>query len=668
MTADRDRLFLQLPAAVRQRDAEIGGPLQALLGLVGEQVLQLREDLRQLYDDQFIETCAEWVVPYIGDLLGHEPRHGTIPRIASPRAEVARTVGYRRRKGTTAALQQVGQDVSGWPLRIAEVQPRLATAEHLNFPRPDHLPLPDLRRVRPDLLASPFTRVAVRPDLRADRQQNLPDVVAQVWRLRALPLQRVTPFAVDGARTRFTFSPLGDPVPLFSRPPDSEAASLRATRADLPAPISRRELLADLRTYYGADRSLWVRLDGELVPAERIDPADLSDDPDDPTRWGRGALPVPADQPPRIAIDPVLGRLALSHCVKTLEVGFHLGAVSELGGGQYERDSLGPDAPRPAATRSILTGNSLATDLAATLAAALPGAPAILELSDSATYPEPAAAISVPAATTLTIRAADRERPILDLAGDLTLTGGPASELVLDGLLLTGAALVVPADAGLRRLVLRHCTLVPGLRRDPAGQPLAPASPSLIVHAPDLELVLQDCVTGPLRAPATGSLSLTRCIVDAAGDGLAIAAADLSAGPTLDLDRCTILGRVRALALGLVTHSIVHGPLLSERRQTGCLRYSLLPLASQTPRRFHCLPGDGDDPRLAAQFSAVRYGAPAYAQLSRRCAPQIRGGADDEAELGVFHDLFEPHREGNLRARLDEYLRLGLRVGVTFVT
>ena len=65
-----------------------------LLGLVGEQVLQLREDLRQLYDDQFIETCAEWVVPYIGDLLGHEPRHGTIPRIASPRAEVTRTVGY----------------------------------------------------------------------------------------------------------------------------------------------------------------------------------------------------------------------------------------------------------------------------------------------------------------------------------------------------------------------------------------------------------------------------------------------------------------------------------------------------------------------------------------------------------------------------------------------
>jgi hypothetical protein len=149
---------------------------------------------------------------------------------------------------------------------------------------------------------------------------------------------------------------------------------------------------------------------------------------------------------------------------------------------------------------------------------------------------------------------------------------------------------------------------------------------------------------------------------------LAIAAADLSTGPTLDLDRCTIIGSVHALALGLVTNSIVHGELTSERRQTGCLRYTLLPPTSQTPRRFRCLPADGDPPDLAAQFTSLRYGAPAYAQLSRRAAPQLRSGADDEAELGVFHDLFEPHREGNLRARLDEYLRLGLRVGVTFVT
>ena len=50
---------------------EQGGPLKALLSVIAEQVAVLEEDLDQLYDDQFIETCAEWVVPYIGDLVGH---------------------------------------------------------------------------------------------------------------------------------------------------------------------------------------------------------------------------------------------------------------------------------------------------------------------------------------------------------------------------------------------------------------------------------------------------------------------------------------------------------------------------------------------------------------------------------------------------------------------
>ena len=30
-------------------------------------------DLDQLYDNQFIETCAPWVIPYIGELIGFQP-------------------------------------------------------------------------------------------------------------------------------------------------------------------------------------------------------------------------------------------------------------------------------------------------------------------------------------------------------------------------------------------------------------------------------------------------------------------------------------------------------------------------------------------------------------------------------------------------------------------
>src|SRR5262249_22656726 len=70
MSFDTERLYELLPAFYRVRDAEQGEPLKALLSVIAEQVAVLEEDLAQLYDDQFIETCAEWVVPYIGDLVG----------------------------------------------------------------------------------------------------------------------------------------------------------------------------------------------------------------------------------------------------------------------------------------------------------------------------------------------------------------------------------------------------------------------------------------------------------------------------------------------------------------------------------------------------------------------------------------------------------------------
>jgi hypothetical protein len=51
-----------------------------------------------------------------------------------------------------------------------------------------------------------------------------------------------------------------------------------------------------------------------------------------------------------------------------------------------------------------------------------------------------------------------------------------------------------------------------------------------------------------------------------------------------------------------------------------------------------------------------------------RAAEEIREGADDEAEMGAFHELFKPQRETNLRIRLDEYLRFGLEAGIFYVT
>ena len=89
MSFDAQRLYDLLPAVYRLRDADQGQPLKALLGVIADQVGVLEEDLAQLYDDQFIETCAEGVVPYLGDLIGYRTLHNVVPRIGSQRAEVA---------------------------------------------------------------------------------------------------------------------------------------------------------------------------------------------------------------------------------------------------------------------------------------------------------------------------------------------------------------------------------------------------------------------------------------------------------------------------------------------------------------------------------------------------------------------------------------------------
>ena len=71
---------------------------------------------------------------------------------------------------------------------------------------------------------------------------------------------------------------------------------------------------------------------------------------------------------------------------------------------------------------------------------------------------------------------------------------------------------------------------------------------------------------------------------------------------------------------------------------------------------------------LVPAFTSLRYADPGYCQLRISAPEQIRVGADDQAEMGAFHDLFQPQRESNIRARLREYLRFGLEAGVFYQT
>jgi hypothetical protein len=143
----------------------------------------------------------------------------------------------------------------------------------------------------------------------------------------------------------------------------------------------------------------------------------------------------------------------------------------------------------------------------------------------------------------------------------------------------------------------------------------------------------------------------------------------------------------------LVENSIISGVMTSQRTQSGCVRFSYLPLGSTVPRRYECQPNLAADAAVAAAlkdnpsltlteqediaeraamrvrpaFTALQYGNPAYAQLDRSCPQEITLGAEDRSEMGVFHDLFQPWRESNLLYRLNEYLRIGLEAGILYV-
>src|SRR3954454_14294910 len=180
-TLTADRLYALLPEVYRLRDADQGEPLRALIGALAQEFAALEENLSQLYDDQFIETCTDWVAPYIGDLIGYRPLHGVAPKIASPRAEVANTIAFRRRKGTALMLEQLAGDVTDWPAHAVEFFQQLATTQYMKHIRLRANATADLRDVRSLLLqggsfnALAHTAEMRRPESGAGRY-NIPNI------------------------------------------------------------------------------------------------------------------------------------------------------------------------------------------------------------------------------------------------------------------------------------------------------------------------------------------------------------------------------------------------------------------------------------------------------------------------------------------------------------
>jgi hypothetical protein len=420
---------------------------------------------------------------------------------------------------------------------------------------------------------------------------------------------------------------------LFTNPVTETEVTQAASPLNVPDPVGRRVLKKYLSQYYGDGLSLVI----QGVPLAQIVVCDLTD-------W----FYQPAAG--QVALDPVLGRIAFGDAQSAPPlVTFHYGFSDDLGGGEYDRAAtfdalLTPVEQVPAPNLKIQDALDKAKS------------GGVVEISDSGRYNE-TLTINVNAGQRIELRAANEHRPTVILGGDLIINGAAESEVTLNGLLLSGGTIRV--TGGLQTLRLLHCTLVPS------------ANPSLVADLPDVTIEMDHCIVGALRIHERSSVSISDSIVDAtAVTQVAFAAANgTDSGGTLQIADSTIIGTVNTLELQLASNSIFMADVTSEKRQEGCVRFCYLPLVSIVPRRYRCQPEDDEDAlRVRPQFTSLRYGDPGYGQLALRTAAEIREGADDEAEMGAFHELFEPQRETNLRVRLDEYLRFGLEAGIFYVT
>ena len=103
----KEKIYDLLPSIYRLRDKEQGQPLKALLEIIGQQIEFAEQDIERLYNNWFIETCDEWVVPYIGDLLQAKILNPVTRSTTNHRIWVANTISYRRRKGTLGNYRTV---------------------------------------------------------------------------------------------------------------------------------------------------------------------------------------------------------------------------------------------------------------------------------------------------------------------------------------------------------------------------------------------------------------------------------------------------------------------------------------------------------------------------------------------------------------------------------
>ncbi|NRF71735.1 hypothetical protein HLB44_32580 [Aquincola sp. S2] len=546
-----------------------------------------------------------------------------------------------------------------------------------------------------------------------------------------IPVERISDADFAAAYDASLASPVPQPFASFA------AASFTAPH-EYVSVETYDELRADLSTLDISDQGLQLHLPKSIFPNQGWPhsalPRNWTIRGENLCAWERGLQPPLGNR--EIAIDPMRGRICIGvlddeladALVDHLLISFAYGVVGEVGAHPISYPAL------PAAfdhdrtpgviykTVDVRQGPSLQHALCDALLAArqavaadrnaLGKVPIVIEITDSRVHALdidalPAADVvdehgirSIKLHAPLIIRAADEQRPILELARPLAFrpamvagTSAPQQlqfDAVMDALFVRleglyvargldfGATLPLVARAALNKLEILNCTLDPGgfRRFNSTRAPLLPAFKLLepygfadadeereFKQVPEIDI--QRSICGALMADEGYRLCIADSIVEsipvAATDSFAITGASDPvngyAGRTC-IKNVTLLGRARVAGID-GSGVIFRGALQAFDQQTGCLKYCWFAddARNRLPQHFACV--SGADARLI--FTSEYFGDAAYCQLSLECDRRILEQGVGGDQMGAFNFLLEAHKWRNLRIRFREFMPVGIR-------
>jgi hypothetical protein len=527
------KLWALLPELYHAQDSDSfdrNGPLRELVNRIGAQAAILRRSLDRLWDDQSIETCDDWIIPYIGDLLATN----LVPVLPAreQRLDVAKTIYYRRRKGTLAVLEEITANITGWDVKLVEFFRRLGRTRHLldppiGLPVTAGDPIDQLRQaeglIGPRTLSgaggfadlrdaygasrsrTAFDEFSHTADFRAGRGvvgwHDIPHLGVFLWRLISFGGPRTTPVFMPDNPDCFTFDPTGRDIPLFAR--IARAANglaqnwVSPDEWQLPGPISQPLYDSDTKTNLG-----------HRIPPFDLYPASLA-------VYDATDTLMPAHNLDVLA--PIgRARVNASLPLSVATVVSYFGFASEIGAGPYDRRVLGaapPATPAPITTLPIGVPISV------------PPPVGTIRINDSLTRDTVPDAIDF---STLTIQAGIRQRPLIRLGAPLpsppsppapspvewVLQGASSADLVLDGLFVSGGDIVLRGD--FNSVTVNCCTLDPGsIGTAPElyafsidHRPLVPGR--IWIEATIATLSVTRSITGPIRTREKGTVETLR--------------------------------------------------------------------------------------------------------------------------------------------------------------